>query len=259
MRPWRSWGVVFLLAAGLSGQQVFHATTNLVNVRFTAWDAAGLIVNDLKPDELQVSDDGIPEKIAFFNHSQTLPLAIGIVVDISGSQSHFGKQHEQDLTKFLQAILRPGDRAFLVYFDDVIRVISEPAPVAATLLWNLQHFSEKYAYRELGPKLDRDGGTALFDAVADGAQELLGRESGQRVLLLYSDGMDNSSAADEMTVVAAAQKSDVVIYTIRYTADRKFNARDQYGVKVMDRLAAETGGLSFDARAIKPEKYLPEI
>lgn len=251
--------MVFLFAAALSGQQVFHTTTNLVNVRFTAWNAAGQIVSDVKPEEIRVSDDGIQEKIAFFNRSQTLPLAIGIVVDISGSQSHFGKQHEKDLTKFLQAILRPGDRAFLVYFDNNIRVVSEPAPAAATLLWNLQHFSGQYAYRELGPKLDRESGTALFDAVADAAQGMLAGESGQRVLLLYSDGMDNSSAADEMTAVAAAQKSDVAVYSIRYTDDKKLNARDQYGVKVMDRLAAETGGLSFDARRTKPEKYLPQI
>lgn len=259
VKPCRTLALVCLLVAVSPAQQVFRATTSLVNLRFTAWDATGNLVTDLKPDELQVTDNGAAEKLAFFNRSQALPLALGMLVDISGSQDKFADQHQRDLTAFLGVILRSGDHAFLVCFGDNIRVVSEPSPAPATLLWNLHHFKSSYAYRVLAPDASRDGGTALFDAVAASSQTMLATESGQRVLLLYSDGMDNSSANDEMSALATAQRADVTMYTIRYTEDKKLNARDQYGARVMDRLASETGGLSFDARSTPPAQYLPRI
>src|SRR6185437_1544787 len=144
--------VVVVLAAGMaSGQRIFRATTKLVNVAFVATDAQGALVRNLGESELQVFEDGDAQKIAFFSPSYDLPLTMGVLLDISGSQSKFLRQHRKDLTSFLQAVLQAHDRAFLVCIDNHLRLVSDYTPSGATLLWTLEHFRVKFGYPELGP------------------------------------------------------------------------------------------------------------
>ncbi|HET9785370.1 MAG TPA: VWA domain-containing protein [Terriglobales bacterium] len=238
---------------------MFRSETSLVNVAFSARDAQGSLVPDLRADELEVLENGLPRKIAFFSHSTGLPLTLGLVLDQSPSQDKYIKAHARDLQRFLTGLLTPSDRAFLVGFGDHIRLISDYTPAAATLLWTLAHYQRKYAYPELGPQLERDGGTALFDALDAAVAQKLRGQTGRRVLLVFSDGEDNSSAHDEGAVLAAAQDADVTIYTIRYLPDRRMTARDYYGTAVMQRLAGETGGQPVDAARIEPRQFFAVI
>lgn len=248
---------MLLLASAAGAQAKITVTTRLVNVAFTARTAQGALVTDLRQDELEVLQDGVPERIAFFSRSQDLPLSLGIVMDISGSQSRFAARHAGDLHKFLQTLLSARDRAFLLCFDDRLRLVGDFNNSAYQLVWRLQHYSGRYDYPELGPKLERDGGTALFDAVYDAAGKLA-NQSGRRALLLFSDGEDNSSATDEGGAIAEAQNDDVTVFTVRYSPSR-LSARDQYGVRVMNLLASDTGGEAIDARRSQPRQYLPGI
>ena len=74
---------------------------NLVNVAFTVRDTSGALVNDLAKDDFEVLEDAVPQTIAFFARSADVPLTLGLVVDFSGSQEHFLKQHNKDLQIFL--------------------------------------------------------------------------------------------------------------------------------------------------------------
>src|ERR1700736_1599374 len=50
-------------------------------------------------------------------------------------------------------------------------------------------------------------------------------------------------------------------YTIRYAerAYGKLTARNQYGIRVMDRIAKETGGAAIDAGSMDPRRYFHQI
>jgi len=79
---------------------------------------------------------------------------------------------------------------------------------------------------------------------------------------MFSDGEDNSSSTNMMTAIETAQSSNVIVYTIRYTEPNKrgaVNARNKYGISVMDRVAKETGGAHIDAQATDPHVYFPQI
>src|SRR6202142_2383074 len=106
-------------------QQPIRVDVNLVNVAFTARDAHGNLVENLTRDDVDLFEDTVPQKIEFFAKSSDLPLTLALVVDVSGSQDHFGKQHEKDLEVFLKEVLGPKDRAFLVSFGNHIRLISD--------------------------------------------------------------------------------------------------------------------------------------
>jgi VWFA-related protein len=64
-----------------------------------------------------------------------------------------------------------------------------------------------------------------------------------------------------MTAREAAQLANVLVYTIRYTekSHGKLTARNQYGIRVMDRIAKETGGAHIDAETTDPHTYFRQI
>jgi VWFA-related protein len=57
------------------------------------------------------------------------------------------------------------------------------------------------------------GGTALYDAIIQ-AIEILGRQSGRRAIVLFSDGDDQSSHAALDDAIRATEGSDATIYAI---------------------------------------------
>ncbi len=235
----------------------------LVNVAFSARDSRGALVNDLAKDDVEVLEDAVTQKISFFARSVDVPLTLGLIVDFSGSQDQFSKQHQHDLEVFLKDILGPKDRVFLIGFGNHLRLISDFSQSGQELLDRLKNYqhSDKH-FPELGPKEDRDLGTAFYDSIYYSVTEkLASSESGRRALLVFSDGEDNSSAHDMMTAIESAQAANVLVYTIRYTEKQhgRLTARNQYGIRVMDRIAKETGGRAIDAEATDPKTYFQQI
>lgn len=224
---------------------------NLVNLPFSAQDEEGLWVTDLKADELEVLEDGIPQKLSFFSRASDSALSIGVVADASGSQDEFLKEHRRDLRSFLQTVLRPTDSALLVCFGNYIRMVSGPEKEAKRLDEALQAYQRGKKldqFPSLGAPERRSGGTAFYDAIILTARELR-RLEGRRAILLFSDGEDNASAMNLMDAVEEVQALGVTVFSMRYTETRKgvWSARNKYGLSVMRRLADESGGLDFDA------------
>jgi len=236
---------------------------NLVSVSFVARDANGALVDNLTQDDVDIFEDAVPQKISYFAKSADVPLTLGLVVDASGSQDHFAKQHKNDLEVFFKDVLGPKDRVFLVGFGNHIRLVSDFSSSGADLLEDWKRYQKSTGrFPEIGPVGEnRDLGTAFYDAIFYSITEKLARESGRRAILLFSDGEDNSSSHDMMTTIEMAQLENVVVYAIRYTEKEhgKLTARNKYGISVMDRVARETGGTHIDAEATDPHAYFRQI
>lgn len=243
----------------------FRSEVHLVNVAFSVRDPQGRLVTTLTQDDIEIVEDGVPQKIAFFARSQDVPLNLGLVVDISGSQGAFVKQHHQDVRKFLSEVLRDQDRAFLVCFANNPRLVSSFSSSGKKLVDALEGFQQlrdKSPFPMLGfPEL-RTGGTSFYDAIYYSSVQMLASiENGRRALVIFSDGEDNSSAHHEMDAIEAAQSNDVLLFPIRYTEVRngRPNARNKYGTSIMERIARETGGADFDAQARELADHFKEI
>jgi Ca-activated chloride channel homolog len=254
-----------LLAVGAvvgAAQESIRVDVNLVTVAFSVRDANGALVDNLNKDDFEVIEDTVPQKIAHFARSVDVPLTLGLIVDASGSQEHFARKHEQDLEVFLKDVLGPKDRVFLVGFGNHIRLVSDFSQSSADLLdrWKRYDKDTKH-FPQLGPPANRDLGTAFYDSVFYPVEEKLARENGRRALLLFSDGEDNSSSHDMMTAIETAQSANVLVYTIRYTEKEhgKLTPRNEYGIRVMDRIAKETGGMHIDAEKTDPHTYFRQI
>jgi Ca-activated chloride channel homolog len=255
MRPW----LLFVPALCLA-QTPFRVDVQLVNVGFSVRDAEGHLVSGLGRDDFEVLEDGVPQKIAFFARSSDVPLNLGLIVDISGSQGSFVKPHQRDLKAFLDTVLSTRDRAFLLCFANHPRLVAEYTSSPRVLVdafLGYEKVRDTAAYPELGPFEIRTAGTAYYDAIYHSVNQMFQKvERGRKALIVFSDGEDNSSAHNEMDTIELAQSNNVLLFCVRYTNVRngRWNSRNKYGRSVMERMARDTGGAGFDAQ----EKGLAE-
>src|SRR5271154_1637262 len=255
--------LLLLLAMPAShAQQPIRVNVSLANVAFSVRDAQGALVDNLSQEDVEVFEDAVPQKISFFARSLDVPLTLGLIVDASGSQDHFTKQHEHDLEVFLNDILGPKDHVFLVCFGNHLRLVSDFSASAKDLIERLKRFQHNDRnFPELGPQEERELGTAFYDSIYYSVEEKLARENGRRALLIFSDGEDNSSSHDMMTAIETAQAENVQLFALRYTEKEHghLTARNKYGISVMERIARETGGAHVHAEATDPHTYFRQI
>ncbi len=258
--------ILLLLATPVRGlcqdRKPVRVAVNLVNVGFSVRDSHGALVDNLTKYDVEVFEDAVQQKIAFFARSVDLPLTLGLIVDVSGSQEHFSRKHERDLEVFLKDVLGPKDRAFLICFGNHIRLVSDFSQSGTALLEGLKRFEHNDRhFPELGPREERDLGTAFYDSIYYSVAEKLADENGRRALLIFSDGEDNSSSHDMMTTIETAQSSDVLLFAIRYTEKHhgELTARNKYGMRVMERIAKDTGGAHIDTEKTDPHTYFRQI
>jgi Ca-activated chloride channel family protein len=250
----------FSLAQGIP---VLQVETHLIDTTLSVHDADGRIVSGLTRDDFTVVEDGVPQKIRFFAHDNQLPLSIGLIIDESGSQEKFVKEHEKDIEAFLHQVLEPNDQAFALCFGNHLRLVSDSNSSAPAIMDGIRSFDKgNMEFPEIGPKEERELGTALYDAVFYSITEKLATiHQRRKVLVVFSDGEENSSEHDLLDSIEAAQNADVLIYAIRYTELKhgKMDARDRYGVRTLDHLTTQTGGKTFDFHATNLKQAFAEI
>jgi len=245
--------LLLLLPVLSAAQATFRSDVQLVNVGFSVRDAGGKLIENLTKDDFEVFEDGAPQKVSFFARSVDVPLSLGLVVDISGSQSAFVKAHQKDLRVFLDKVLTPQDRALLVCFLGAPRLVTEFTASGKQLVAALQGYQDvrnRSVYPLLGPHELRVGGSAFYDGIYHTVNQMLAPvQNGRKALIVFSDGEDNASAHHMMDAIEIAQANNVLLFCVRYTETRngRLNARNKYGISVMERLAKETGGADFDA------------
>ena len=248
--------LVCLLASLFFAQAPIRVDVNLVNVGLSVRDERGNLVTNLTQDDIEITEDGVPQKIAFFARSSDVPLNLGLVMDVSGSQQSFIKPHHKDLQAFLKTVLGKQDKAFLVAFANRIMLVSDYTNSGKELvnaLGDFEHDNRKQRteYPLVGPPEFRLLGTAFYDAVFYSSTQMMQNiDRGRRALIIFSDGEDNSSAHHMLDAIEAAQANDVLLFTIRYTEihNGRLTARNKYGTAVMERITRETGGADFDGQ-----------
>jgi Ca-activated chloride channel family protein len=167
-----------------------------------------------------------------------------------------------DLEIFLKDVLGPKDRVFAVAFGNHLKLVNDFTQSGPQLLEQMKKFDhDNRGYPEIGPREDRDLGTAFYDSIFYSVVEKLAGQDGRRALIVFSDGEDNSSSHDMMTTIETAQAANVLVYDIRYTqkSHGQLTARNKYGIRVMDRIAKETGGDHIDASTTDPHTYFQQI
>jgi Ca-activated chloride channel family protein len=206
---------VALLVVSLHGQQPqtparpggdeqgfrFKSGVELINVTATVSDASGRFVSGLRQEDFLVYEDDEPVAVTHFS-AERVPVSLGIALDTSGSMAGNKIQEAQDaLDRLLYDLLDRQDEIFLYRFSNT--------PVL------LQGWTKdrQQLSRALG-RITPNGGTAMYDAVAEAIPLTLQGQNRKKALLVISDGNDTASATSVRELKAQIRETETLVYAI---------------------------------------------
>ena len=253
MRMLRCCLLLLLVCHGRTQDAKFSSDVKVVSLLATVRDRAGAVVKNLTRDDFRLEEDGRRQTIRYFSQESNLPLIIGLLVDTSRSMQTVFEPERVASNRFLEQVLREDrDVAAVVHFD-----------VEVGVLQGFTSSREKLAAAMGELRIPQRPATKLYDAIRQESEDLMRKQLGQKAFILLSDGLDVRSQTSIGTAIEYAQRADTMIYTILFThrmggrgrVGRRVNVsvpRQTKGRKVMQRLAAETGGGFFEVTDQNP-------
>ena len=216
--------------------QVIRVQVEEVAMMFTATDH-GKSVTNLSPSDVVIREDNQPPVpiIGFYNVTQ-LPLRIGLIIDMSNSITDRFTFEQGAAAKFLETVAtEKNDLAFVIGFNWSVLLVQD---------FTSDQTLTTHAINQLAP----GGGTALWNAVAFAADKLTSRPESQpvaRVLVVISDGEDNSSTVSLQEAIWAAERGQVAVYTVSTKEGALEESNPLIGNRALKTLSEQTGGALF--------------
>jgi VWFA-related protein len=234
------------LAFAQEADEVLRVDVDLVNLLFSVRDKKGALIGDLTKEEVTVFEEGKQQTIKDFIRETNLPLTLGLLVDVSGSQIDLIEVEKQAAGQFFSKVLQAKDMAFLIQFGSEAELLQDStnsAKILRSALDQLRLIGSPTGFHPGPVPTSRQKGTILYDAVYLAANEKLKSEVGRKAIVIISDGVDMGSSYSREDAIAAAQKSDAIIYSIYYSSPRfSYLANGEGDLKKM---SEETGGRLF--------------
>jgi Ca-activated chloride channel family protein len=221
-----------------AAQQTFRTQVDLVHFGVVVTDKQGMPITGLTADDFEVKEAGKPQAIKFFaagDPATAPPLHIGFLLDSSGSMENDIKDVRTAAIKFLNEMEQAVDIT-LVDFDTEVRMARYASSDYARLI-------ERIRARKT------DGYTALYDALGvylNGTAE----QTGQKILIMYTDGGDTRSTLSMSEVIDLLRASDVTVYVVGYLEHQSSSTRMNQRMELM-RFATMTGGLALFPTSVK--------
>ena len=216
--------------------QVIRVQVEEVAMMFTATDH-GKSVTNLAPSDVVIREDNQPPVpiLGFYNVTQ-LPLRIGLIIDMSNSITERFSFEQGAASKFLETVATDkNDLAFVIGFNWSVLLVQD---------FTSDQTLTAHAINQLAP----GGGTALWDAVAFGADKLTSHPESQpvaRVLVVISDGEDNSSSVSLQEAIWEAERGQVAVYTVSTKEGGLEASNPLIGNRALKTLSEQTGGALF--------------
>jgi len=198
----------------------------LIRLRAVATRGANRFLTDLEAENFSISEESVPRRIAFFE-KDVAPLHIALLIDTSRSMSGDKLYRAQHAARTLLTNMEDSDQASVLLFDDkVLRLgdfgteMEEIEPVLGTL----------------HPRL----GTSLNDAIGVAADALFDK-SGNRVIIIISDGKDTASRLKSDAVFNLLEQSDIMVYSLFLGSPK---SSDREGFDFLTKLSQATGSIT---------------
>jgi VWFA-related protein len=228
-------------------EAVIKVDVDLVSVLASVRNKNGGLAGNLTKDDFRVFEDGKQQDIKYFTRENDLPLTIGLLVDVSGSQERLIEVERRAAEQFFKSVLRPKDLAFLISFGHEAELLQDNTSSVKLLRDGLSQLKLNTAVGGLHPgpvpTAQQTAGTILWDAVYLAAEDRLKGEAGRKVIVVITDGVDTGSRKSRSQAIEAAQKADAIVYSIYY-ADYQMGGGGGQGE--LRRMSDDTGGRVFD-------------
>ena len=211
------------------GVFVFKKDVDEVLLHASVIDDKQHIVTTLDRGAFSVFEDGKPQNIISFHH-EDIPVAMGIVIDNSGSMREKRNKVNQAALNLVRSS-NPKDEVFIVNFNDEYYLDQD-------------FTNDLLKLKEALEKIDSSGGTALFDAVVASADHLKrNARLEKKVLFVVTDGEDNASNGNlEQAIKQLQEENGPSVYAIGILGDEEHPKRARRALEI---IAQRTGGIAF--------------
>lgn len=201
----------------------------------------GSFYDALRPELLQIVENGVQLKAWEVREVET-PLTLHFLLDISSSNAN-GLQFSKRVVADLLEESRPRDKAKISSISAVYRPLTD-------------YIGERHVLEDALGSLEVAGTTALYDGLANALREL-SKVSGNRVLVVFSDGHDLMSTTADGDLVELVHNFRVPILFVRTGGgDRQGLALLQAQERFVNELARASGGAVLSNRgAVRSELH----
>jgi VWFA-related protein len=213
---------------------IFRADTRLVVCPTTVVDKSGHLVTTLPKEAFTVYENGVVQEIRVFKR-EDVPVSMGLIIDNSGSMRDKRAKVEA-ASLALAKDSNPEDEAFVVNFNDEAFL---DLPHGKDFTNDIKELEEALT------RIDSRGGTAMRDAIRMSIDHT--KEKGhkdKKVLVVITDGNDNSSVVSLENLVKAAQQTGILIYSVGLLGEEE-RREAQRAQRALKALAEATGGETF--------------
>jgi len=228
--------VLGLLAVNVHGQRpTFSSESQVVVLHVAVRDGNGY-VSGLEQGAFHVFENKQSQPVSFFSNQDT-PVTVGLVIDSSGSMGGNRDRVIAAALAFAQNS-NPQDDIFALAFNEEVRSAlpaDEPFTRDITTL-------RLALYRTIGAR----GQSGVYNAIDAGLKYLQRGRYERKVLVLVSDGGDNASAMTRAQILAEAQASNALIYTVGVIDPLETNTDPGF----LRQIAAASGGQSFEPKSV---------
>jgi VWFA-related protein len=230
-----------------------HVAVKLVQINCTAANRKTRATEEItSPEQVRVFEDNKLQTLLGLRHAEDTPLVLGILLDISGSEAGEWDRMKRQTIHFIAETLRPGDRVFIVTFNVRLRIlldITKPTDTPAHIAAKLDNLQEEYGV-EVHSRNMSGNGTRLWDAM-DFATEAMAPHQGRKAIVVFTDGLDNASAAQPPAILRRAQELAVPFYAIRVwgmeLAGSVAAGHSPPGSEILPNLVDKSGGVLLTA------------
>lgn len=235
---------------------------DVVNLYCAVRDKKNALIANLDKNDFSLAEDGKAQTIKYFSRETDLPLTLGLLVDVSGSQQNLIEIERRAAATFFTSVLKKKDVAFLISFGADSELLQDLTASPRLLQEGLGRLklNSGYSGPTSGPvpTATQARGTVLYDAVYVAASDMLAKEVGRKAIVLITDGEDQGSRETEKAAIEAAQKADAIIYGVLYVDRQQYGGGfsggfgggqrgglGYSGESVLKHMAEETGGRMF--------------
>ena len=252
------WVLLVVALAAAQDRPVFRVKVDLVVLSFTVTDNKGHYVNGLKPQDVRILEDGIPQKIRNFGEGNRPPMELDdegkarpVVVDASPATGEIRPDAFIGTNVFvLFDTSNYMYRGFVYASDaiaDFIRGLDRADSVAVyTYSRNLTRAAPLSKERNeaiLGLRKAVSGDdSALYNGLLLTLRDAA-KVPGRKVVIVFSNGPDNASMVAPDDVRSVAEDEGIPIYVISTNDVTK----DAISANVFKRISTGTGGRSYFA------------
>lgn len=242
------------LATSVAQDEPIKVDVNVVTALCSVHDKKNALISTLSKEDFHLFEDGQSVPIKYFTRETDLPLTIGLLVDVSGSQENLIEVERRAASGFFQSVLKKKDVAFLISFGADSELLQDITGSPRLLQDGLNRLKLNAGFSGITPgpvpTASSPKGTVLYDSVSLAATDRLAKEVGRKVIVLITDGVDQGSTYSIKQAIEAAQKADSVIYSIYYVDPRAYMGRGGFsfgggGEGYLKQMSEETGGRVF--------------